>query len=173
VASSVGRTTRTRLTRPTGPQSPTGGAPAQRGLPLATGQLLILAARAHRARLARVLTEVGLSAGQEALLREVACADGITLSALAARLRVQPPTVTNMVARMERAGFVRRDQDSRDGRVKLLRLAPRGQSIHRVVERRCRAAEGETVAVLSMAERAELAHLLRKLVGDPGGHALV
>jgi DNA-binding MarR family transcriptional regulator len=129
-----------------------------------TGQLLVFAARYHRAQLARALEELGLSAGQEALLREVGGADGLALSELAVRLRVERPTLTNMAARMERAGLVRRDPDPGDGRVKLLRLAPRGRRLRREIERRSRAAERETRARLTAREQAELARLLRKLI---------
>jgi MarR family transcriptional regulator, organic hydroperoxide resistance regulator len=129
-----------------------------------TGQLLVFAARYHRAHMARSLEQPGLSAGQEALLREVAGADGLTLSELAARLRVERPTLTNMAARMERAGLVRRDPDPHDGRVKLVRLAPRGRGLRREIERRARDAERETLASLTARERAELARLLRKLI---------
>jgi MarR family transcriptional regulator, organic hydroperoxide resistance regulator len=134
----------------------------------ATGQLLVLAARRHRARLGRALGELGLSAGQEALLREVATRDGIALTELAARLGVEPPTVTNMATRMERGGFVERQPDPNDARVKRLHLTPKGRHLLREVQRRCRAVEREALAALSADERAELARLLRKLVRAAG-----
>jgi DNA-binding MarR family transcriptional regulator len=133
--------------------------------PSTTTRLLVLAARRHRARLDRALADFGLSAGQEAMLREAAATDGVPLYELAAKLDVEPPTVTNMAARMERAGFVRRELDPDDARVRRLHLTPKGRNARREVERRCRAVESETVSVLSPEERAELARLLKKLAG--------
>jgi DNA-binding MarR family transcriptional regulator len=128
-------------------------------------RLLVLAARRHRARLDRALADFGLSAGQEAMLREAAATDGVPLSELAARLDVEPPTVTNMAGRLERAGFVRRELDPADARVRRLHLTAEGRGAQREVERRCRAVESETVSALSSEERAELSRLLGKLAG--------
>ena len=99
------------------------------------------------------------------MLREAAATDGVALSELAARLDVEPPTVTNMAARLERAGFVRRELDPEDARVRRLHLTPKGRSAWREAERRCRAVERQTLSALSPEERAELGRLLRKLAG--------
>jgi DNA-binding MarR family transcriptional regulator len=99
------------------------------------------------------------------MLREAATTDGVPLSELAARLDVEPPTVTNMAARLERAGFVRRELDPADARVRRLHLTAKGRSAQREVEGRCRAVERATLSALSPEERAELSRLLGKLAG--------
>jgi DNA-binding MarR family transcriptional regulator len=76
---------------------------------------LLQAARAYRARSARLLARIGLYPGQDALLKLLQ--DGpMTMGEAAALLSIQPPTVTKMVNRLSAAGLVRTEVMDRDRR---------------------------------------------------------
>jgi DNA-binding MarR family transcriptional regulator len=87
------------------------------------------------------------------------------------------PTVTGIVTRMEERGLVRREHDTRDRRVVLVRLTDGGvaelQTLHLARRERMAAA----ISHLSETERARLLSSLRSLRGafervdQPGGHA--
>lgn len=76
---------------------------------------LMQAARAYRVRSARLLAEIGLYPGQDALLKLLQ--DGpVTMGRAAELLSIQPPTVTKMVSRLSAVGLVRTEVVDRDRR---------------------------------------------------------
>ncbi len=105
------------------------------GVPELAGRL-----RQATTRLARVLRqqgEAGISASAGSALAAVHRAGRITLGDLAAAERVQPPTMTKIVAGLEEAGMVARETDGRDRRVTWVRCTPEGQrQIHRMRSRK-------------------------------------
>lgn len=120
------------------------------------------ALRLHRRALTQAFAAHGIHHGQAMCLRLLA--DGAaTQRDLAGELHVSSPTVTKMVASMERAGLVRRYPDAGDARLVRVALTAAG----RAQERAMRAAAGEyvarTFAMLPEGERRQLACLLEKL----------
>jgi DNA-binding MarR family transcriptional regulator len=91
--------------------------------------------RAHRTRLATLLAPHGLHAGQEALLLVVWAQPGLRQAALAERLSVEPPTVSRMLERLERAGLVQRKRDANDGRLWRIHPTPRSRLLEASVRR--------------------------------------
>jgi DNA-binding MarR family transcriptional regulator len=85
--------------------------------------------KAHRGLAAARLAKIGLHPGQDVFLSALWAEDGLTHSQLAARLRIEQPTVSKMLERLERAGLVRRERDPRDGRVSRVFLTPDGQAV--------------------------------------------
>jgi len=81
--------------------------------------------KATRSTIAPVLAELGLHPGQELLLSQLWRHDALTQAELVERLRVEPPTVTKTVRRLEAAGFVRREAGGGRGRRVLLTDAGR------------------------------------------------
>jgi hypothetical protein len=69
--------------------------------------LLAQICRLHHARAHTLLETLGLYHGQPPMLRALWKQEGLTHSELAASLHVQPATMTKMVQRMEKAGFVK------------------------------------------------------------------
>jgi DNA-binding MarR family transcriptional regulator len=69
-----------------------------------------------------VFEGAGVHPGQAACLFIVASKPGLSQRELADRLYVSPPTVTTMLQKMERAGFIERRPDSADQR--LMRIWP-------------------------------------------------
>lgn len=119
--------------------------------------------RALRQRHAAALADLGLHPGQDLLLAEVWRRPGIRLSTLAASLGVEPPTVTRMVARLERGGLLERRPDPDDGRAALLFATPRSRLLEAGVRRAWEAVEEELVGALQPAEVEPLVRRLRAL----------
>jgi DNA-binding MarR family transcriptional regulator len=103
-----------------------------------------------------LLESLGLYHGQPRMLRALWEREGQTHSELAARLHVQPATVTKMVQRMEKAGFVSRQDDPHDHRVSRVYLTEEGHAVQAQVETVWRTLERETLHGLDAQEQAAL-----------------
>ena len=92
---------------------------------------------AHRLRpvIARLARRMRQSAGgdlsptQGAALNTISCHGPLTPSELAARERIQRPTATRVLARLEEAGLVARTADPSDRRSSLLAITPEGEAL--------------------------------------------
>ena len=93
------------------------------------GFALAKACRAHRANVGAALAGVGLHVGQEMVLLELWKEDGLRGGELAARLRVEPPTVTRMLQRLEGCGLVERRKDTGDARSFRVCLTEKGRAL--------------------------------------------
>jgi DNA-binding MarR family transcriptional regulator len=103
-------------------------------MPETTGALLSQICRLMRTRMHALWDEIGLYRGQPFVLHTLWEQEGITHSELASRMHVSPPTVTNTIKRMERAGFVVRRPDVEDERVSRVYLTDAGREIRDRVE---------------------------------------
>jgi DNA-binding MarR family transcriptional regulator len=92
-------------------------------------------AKAQRVHLAALLAPHGLHPGQDNLLMVLWTHPGLRQAELARRLGVEPPTVTRMVQRLERAGLVERVRDPHDARLLRVRATPRARLLEGVVRR--------------------------------------
>jgi len=93
------------------------------------GFQLMLTARLHRTRMAMLLGETGLFAGQEQALQVLAANDGATMGDLSRVLRVRPPTVSKTIARLSAQGLVER-QVRMDVSFAFISLKTGGQRFH-------------------------------------------
>lgn len=82
--------------------------------------------RTHNARL---LAELGLHPGQDALLLELADRGPRTQSQLAAAAGCEPPTVTLMVRRLTAAGMISRSPSAADRRAVVIDLTEQGRAL--------------------------------------------
>jgi DNA-binding MarR family transcriptional regulator len=82
--------------------------------------------------------------------------EGATLSAMARRLMVAPTVLTGIVDRLEKRGFVRRENDPLDRRKLRLCLSEEGHAVSLSVERALVAEVAAEMADLSPKEAAEL-----------------
>jgi DNA-binding MarR family transcriptional regulator len=87
------------------------------------------------------------------MLRALWKQEGLTHSELAASLHVQPATMTKMVQRMEKAGFVERKSDPDDQRVSRVYLTDAGRAVEAEVKQVWRTLENETFDGFTMEER--------------------
>ena len=111
----------------------------------------------------------GLSPSQAAALGSINRLGTPTLGELALAEQVQPPTMTRLVAAMERQGLVVRFQDEQDRRVWRARLSVEGRRALQRIHHLKNAFLVRRMADLDEAERAQvrqLPELLERLVAD-------
>lgn len=78
-----------------------------------------------------MLDELGVTYTQYLVLSALWEKDGLTISAIADRLALEPSTITPAVKRLEAAGFVERRRSVVDERQVEVHLSPKGSSLHR------------------------------------------
>ena len=117
----------------------------------------------HRTRAHQLLESLSLYQGQPPLLRELWDREGLTQKDLAARMKITPATVTKMLQRMEKAGFVQRKPDADDQRVSRVFLTDAGRDVQKRVEKVFRTLESETFANFNVEERVLLRRLLMQV----------
>jgi DNA-binding MarR family transcriptional regulator len=129
---------------------------------LATRLRLALARSARRLR-----QEAGtdLSPSLNAALATIERHGPLTPSELAARERVQRPTVTRVVYRLEEAGLVTRAADPADGRSSLITVTPAGRALLAAARTRKDAFLSERLDALDPADRATLERAAALLEG--------
>ena len=131
--------------------------------PPAISHLLIQICRSHRYNAEIALNALGLHTGQEMILFQLWEEEGITQSKIAENLCIEAPTVTKMLQRLEKAGFVERRQDPEDGRISRVYLTPEGKSLQIPVEQVWQKLEEQTITGLSDMEQALLQRLLLQI----------
>ena len=72
---------------------------------------------------------IGLSGPRASALSVIVFRGPIAMGALAEAEQVRPPTMTRLVASLERGGLVRRVHDRRDGRVQLVEATAAGRRL--------------------------------------------
>jgi len=115
--------------------------------------LLVQVCKLHRARVFALFEELGLYHGQPPMLFALWDEDGQTHTELAGRLHVQASTVTKMVQRMEKVGFIERRDDPDDQRVSRVYLTAAGHAIREDVYRVLHQLEEETFAGFTLEEQ--------------------
>ena len=109
------------------------------------------------------LRALGLALGQDLLLLQLWDHDGCTQTELVDRLGLDPSTVTKMLQRMERDGWLTRARSDDDGRASIVTLSTAGHELRDRVTALWRQLEGEVFAPLTPGERDRLEALLRKV----------
>jgi MarR family transcriptional regulator, organic hydroperoxide resistance regulator len=122
--------------------------------------LLAMICRAQRTQMNEALTAIGLYAGQEMFLWHLWREDGLTQSQIVERMCVQPPTVSKMLERMEKAGWVTHRPDPEDSRVSRVCLTEQGRRSEQAVRDVWKQAEKRITEGLSVEERVLLRRLL-------------
>lgn len=125
--------------------------------------LLGMIGKAQRSCVNESLSDVGLYAGQERVLIELSQQNGLTQSQLVESMCVQPPTVSKMLDRMEKAGLVERQADAEDSRISRVCLTEQGRSLNEDVCIVWRDLEARMIEGLSLEERIILRRLLLQI----------
>ena len=148
--------------------------------PGAAGQTERVADQLHSAaihllrRLRREDDATGLSAPRLSALSVVVFAGPLTIGALAAAEQVRPPTMTRLVAALERGGMVRRRPEPGDARRVLVEATARGRAVLAAGRSRRISLLAGRLAALTPREietLAAAAALLERLAGEPGDAA--
>ncbi len=126
-------------------------------------QLLALVCHLHHSRARQLLEALGLYRGQPPVLFALWDQEGLTHTELAERLQNTPSTVSKMLQRMEKAGFVVRRPDAEDQRLSRVYLTEAGWAIKSDVQAVFRRTEAETFAGFTLEERVLLRRFLLQL----------
>jgi len=98
----------------------------------------------------------GLSTSKLSVLALLQRQRGATASALAAHLRIQPQSLTRLLADLERRRLILRRPDPGDGRASLIAITPTGQRTLSEDARQRRTVLAQAMAALSPDERQTL-----------------
>jgi DNA-binding MarR family transcriptional regulator len=120
---------------------------------------------ARSARRLRQESGTDLSPSLTAALATIDLHGPLTPSELAVRERVQRPTVTRVVFRLEEAGLVTRAADPADGRSALITISPAGRALLAAARTRKDAFLSERLDSLSAEDRATLERAAALLEG--------
>nr|AYM53939.1 MarR family transcriptional regulator [Corallococcus coralloides] len=88
----------------------------------------------------------------------------LTMGELARRLGVTEKTVTGVVDRLEREGYLMRERSASDRRVVHCRLTPEGQATWGKLDRSMNQGMGQMLAILDTSDRKALFRILEKLL---------
>jgi DNA-binding MarR family transcriptional regulator len=78
----------------------------------------------------RMRAELGVTGPQRLVLRLVGQYDQLSPGELAELLHIDPSSLTGILQRLERGGFLKRVQDPEDGRRAILSLSKRGRELN-------------------------------------------
>jgi DNA-binding MarR family transcriptional regulator len=92
--------------------------------------LLREVSKKHINKVNQVLDKYNMHKGQPMLLLILSKSDGLPQSVLAKTMVIKPATVSAMVKRMEKAGYVVRKRDAEDERVSNVYLTDAGRAIN-------------------------------------------
>jgi MarR family transcriptional regulator, organic hydroperoxide resistance regulator len=117
----------------------------------------------HHFRANTLLEAIGLYRGQPPVLFALWDQEGLMHTELAERLQNTPATITKMIQRMEKAGFVQRRPDANDQRVSRVYLTETGRAIQSQVQEIWDTIETETFAGFTGEESLLLRSFLQRI----------
>ncbi len=139
---------------------------------MTVGQLLAQVCRMSGHHLRRHMERLGLHRGQGFALIHLWHHDGIPQRELARAMHIRPASVTNMLQRMERDGWISRSRDDADQRIVRVFITPKARGLREKAKTVFRQMEDELNEIYTVEERETLRRLLMKLhdrfTPDPG-----
>ena len=121
--------------------------------PESLDRLFAQVCRLKHARVHTLYEALGLYRGQPRVLHALWDQEGLTHTELSRQLSVQPATITKMIQRMERAGFVERRHDPDDQRISRVYLTAAGRAVRGDVQQVWHRLEEEAFAGFTGEER--------------------
>lgn len=109
------------------------------------------------------LRAVQIYVGQDHLLWQLWKKDGATQTELAELIGCEPPTLTNMVKKLEVYGLVTRRKDASDARVTRVFLTDEGRALEQPIEEIWQNHQEKMLMGISVEDRLTLKHLLQKI----------
>ncbi len=142
---------------------------------MTVGQLLAQVCRMSGHRLRGHMEKIGLHRGQGFALIHLWHNDGMSQRDLSRSMHISPASVTNMLQRMERGGWIERKRDETDQRVVRVYLTAKAEATRIQARHAFQEMEDELGSVYTEEEQSALKRLLTKLYehyapGDPHPH---
>ncbi|MBP1996323.1 MarR family winged helix-turn-helix transcriptional regulator [Paenibacillus eucommiae] len=101
--------------------------------------------------------------GQDHALCQLWMEDGVTQSQLCERMGCEPPTLTNMLKKLEEYGLVNRKQDASDARISRVFLTEQGRALEQPVLEIWRSHQDKLLNGINTEERLLLRRLLQQM----------
>lgn len=133
------------------------------------GRHLQLAARAHKARTAEAIQDMGLFPGQEQVLLALLGDREQTVGQLATLLFVRPPTISKTLQRLAQQGLIIRKDDDSDARKSLVSMTRQGSKLASELADRLIKVEDRISDVLDQKDQRRLRKSLKKITQSLGG----
>jgi len=130
---------------------------------MSVGQLLAQVCRMTGGRLRAHMDRLGLHRGQGFALVHLWHHDGVPQRELAEAMHVSPASVTNMLQRMERDGWISRTRDESDQRIVRVFLTEKARGMRSKARTVFREMEEELASIYTAEEQETLKRLLTKL----------
>ena len=127
------------------------------------GQLLLQVCRLTGDRLRVKMEKIGVHRAQGLVLLQLCHRDGISQRQIIQARHVSPATMTNMLQRMERDGWITRERDSDDQRMVRVYLTEKAKSLRKEAQQTFRGMEEELASVYTDEEKEMFCRLLMKL----------
>jgi DNA-binding MarR family transcriptional regulator len=108
----------------------------------------------------------GLSSLEWRVLATLSDGDGLTVGELAREVLTEQSTLTKLVQRMEKAGWVQRGADASDARRTLVFETSQGRAVVADLLRQAKKHEAQLLGNFSASETAALKKVLRALIKD-------
>lgn len=142
--------------------------PKERSVPdeseaFADWELLTQISQGYRHLSERLMEQIGMHRAPAFLLCRLYRQEGATQSELASQLSVQGASVTQVLQRMEEAGWVRRERDAEDNRLVRVYLTEKGREQERSITEQFLKMQDAIFAGIAPRERAFLRQLLRQM----------
>ncbi len=130
---------------------------------MSIGQLLLQVCRLTGDRLRVKMEKIGVHRAQGLVLLQLCHRDGISQRQIIQARHVSPATMTNMLQRMERDGWITRERDSNDQRMVRVYLTEKAKSFRKEAQQTFREMEEELASVYTDEEKEMFCRLLMKL----------
>jgi DNA-binding MarR family transcriptional regulator len=127
-------------------------------------ELLAQFGQAYRIMSEAFMEQAGVHRAQATLLCRLFVQDGLSQSEIAEQLSVQGATMTQMLQRMEEAGFVVRRRDPEDNRLVRVYLTDEGRDKERSIVRQFMNLQEALFAGMSDVERVLFRRMLKQLL---------
>ncbi|WP_051362329.1 MarR family winged helix-turn-helix transcriptional regulator [Solimonas soli] len=137
--------------------------------PNTTTSLLLEVGRLHREAFKRRAAHLKLTQSQSMALAWIAKQPGITQTGLAEKLEVHPVTVTQLIDRLQRAGWVRRETHKDDRRAFRLLTTDKAEPILDELWKIAAEARAYALRGLSAAEQKQLDQFLLRIKSNLAG----
>ncbi|MCP4133604.1 MAG: MarR family transcriptional regulator [bacterium] len=109
------------------------------------------------------MKETSLTVGQTLVLNFLSEEDGITINDLGAKSGIDNATMTGLIDRLEKAGYIERKKDAVDRRVYLIYLTQDGKKEGKRIKKDMVNENREFLSVLTKSEEAQFRLMLKKI----------
>jgi DNA-binding MarR family transcriptional regulator len=130
---------------------------------VADWELLAQISQGYRHLSDRLMEQIGMHRAPAVMLCHLFLQDGLTQSELSEQLSIQGASVTQVLQRMEEAGWVRRERDAEDNRLVRVYLTEQGREKERSITEQFMKLQEAIFAGIAPRERAFLRQLLTQM----------